>query len=42
MERRRQPRISWEGESIISGIVFTQDKFVIPTNPVVLKLGWKP
>lgn len=32
MERRCQPRISWEGESIISGIVSTKSTFVAPTR----------
>lgn len=32
MERRCQPRISWKGESIISGIVFAKSKFVAPTR----------
>lgn len=32
MERGHHPRISWKGESIISGIVFIMYKFVLPTQ----------
>lgn len=37
MERGRKPRISREGESIISGIVFIKYKFVTLTQSCCLK-----
>lgn len=41
MERGRHPRISREGESIISGTVFTKFKFVFdPRKPVTSKPGF--